>query len=264
LFFVDPPTFAPGEGVVEPSTSLEHLEGRASVIAAIDARRRTVHEVLVAHDAKPDKIADVLDAAARAKVPVRRVTMEEIEKLAHGRTHGGVLAACSTRPLDTEADLWKLLATLKEPPLLLVLDGVDDPRNLGLCLRAGEALGVHAVLLRRRAWDFDAVEVSRPSSGAFERMTLVLFDGVELLQKLKVPKIACLAGAVKTIHEADLAGPAAIVVGGEKRGISAAVRAVCDRRMRIPSRPGAASLPLTHAAAVVLAEAQRQRLKLGK
>ena len=237
----------------------EHLEGRASILAALEARRRTVHEILVARGAKPEKVADVLDAAARARVPVRRVSPEEIEGLAHGRTHGGVIAACSPRPLDTMDDLKALLRDLKEPPLLLVLDGVDDPRNLGLCLRAAEALGAHAVLLRKRAWDFDIVEVARPSSGAFERMPLVLFDEAALLAGLPMPRIACLANAVKTIHEADLAGPAAIVVGGEKRGISAAVRAVCDRRMRIPSKPGAASLPLTHAAAVVLAEAMRQR-----
>lgn len=242
----------------------EYLEGRASVIAAIEARRRTVHEVLIARDAKPDKVEDVLAAAARAKVPVRRVAMEEVEKFAHGRTHGGVVAAASPRPLDTEADLKALLARLKEPPLLLVLDGVDDPRNLGLCLRAAEALGAHAVLLRKRAWDFDTVEVARPSSGAFERLPLVLFDGTDLLAGLGMPRIACLENAVKSIHEADLAGPVAIVVGGEKRGISAAVRAVCDRRMRIPSKPGAASLPLTHAAAVVLAEALRQRLQARK
>jgi 23S rRNA (guanosine2251-2'-O)-methyltransferase len=247
--------------VVNHPTLREHLEGRASVLAAIEARRRTVHEVLVARDAKPDKVADVLAAASRAKVPVRRVAPEDVEKLAHGRTHGGVIAAVSPRPLDTEADLRSMLRALGEPPLLLVLDGVDDPRNLGLCLRAAEALGAHAVLLRRRAWDFDPVEVARPSSGAFERMTLVMFDGTALLEGLDMPRIACLANAVKTIHEADLAGPAAIVVGGEKRGISGAVRALCDRRMRIPSKPGAASLPLTHAAAVVLAEAQRQRLQ---
>lgn len=240
--------------------SHEHLEGRASVLAAIEARRRTIHEILLAHDAKQEKVEDVLAAAARAKIPVRRVGPEEVEKLAHGRTHGGVLAVCSPRPLDTEADLKKLLGGLKEPPLLLVLDGVDDPRNLGLCLRAAEALGAHAVLLRKRAWDFDTVEVARPSSGAFERMPLVLFDGIALLEGLRMPRIACLANAVKSIHEADLAGPVAIVVGGEKRGISAAVRALCDRRMSIPSKPGAASLPLTHAAAVVLAEAYRQRL----
>src|SRR5688572_22622143 len=239
----------------------ETLEGRTSVLAAIEARRRKIHEILVATDAKQEKIEDVLAAAARAKVTVRRVAMAEVEKLVHGRTHGGVVAVCSPRPLDTEADLKSLLAALKEPPLLLVLDGVDDPRNLGLCLRAAEALGAHAVLLRKREWDFDAVEVSRPSSGAFERLPLVLFDGVELLSGLAMPRFACLANAVKTMHEVDLAGPAAIVVGGEKRGISAAVREVCDRRMRIPSKPGAASLPLTHAAAVVLAEALRQRLQ---
>jgi 23S rRNA (guanosine2251-2'-O)-methyltransferase len=188
------------------------------------------------------------------------VAPEEVEKVAHGKTHGGVVAVCTPRPLDTVEDLKSLLAREKSP-LLLVLDGVDDPRNLGHCIRVAEALGAHAVLLRKRAWDFDSVEVGRPSSGAFERMPLVLFEDVKLLQGLKMPRFACLANAVKTIHEVDLAGPAAIVVGGEKRGISAAVREVCDRRMRIPSVDGAASLPLTHAAAVILAEARRQRLQ---
>ena len=237
----------------------EHLEGRASVLAALESSSRVVHEVLVARESKPEKVREVLEAAGRRGVPVRRVGLEEIGRLAHGKTHGGVIAVCSPRAPTTPQALLELLRGLKEPPLLLLLDGVDDPRNLGMCLRSAEALGAHAVLVRKRAWDFDPVEVARPSSGAFERMPLVLFDGTDLLEKLPMPRIACLANAVKTIHETDLAGPAAIVIGGEKRGISAAVRALCDRRMRIPSRPGAASLSLTHAAAVVLAEAMRQR-----
>jgi 23S rRNA (guanosine2251-2'-O)-methyltransferase len=238
------------------------LEGRASVLAALEARGRAVHEVLVAREAKPEKVREVLSAAGRRGVPVRRVPMEEIGKLAHGKTHGGVIAICSPRPPTSPEGLLELLRNLAEPPLLLLLDGVDDPRNLGMCLRTAEALGAHAVLVRKRAWTFDPVEVARPSSGAFERMPLVLFDGSKLIEDLRaagVAPIACLAGAVRTMHETDLRGPVALVIGGEKRGISAAVRALCSRRMAIPSKPGAASLSLTHAAAVVLAEAMRQR-----
>jgi len=240
----------------------EHLEGRASVLAALEARGRAVHEVLVARESKPEKVREVLEAAARRGVPVRRVALEEIGKLAHGRTHGGVIAVCSPRAPTTPEGLMELLRGLKEPPLLLLLDGVDDPRNLGMCLRTAEALGAHAVLVRKRAWDFDPVEVARPSSGAFERLPLVLFDGPKLIEDLRgagVVPIACLAGAVRTMYETDLGGPVALVVGGEKRGISAAMRALCAKRLAIPSKPGAASLSLTHAAAVVLAEAMRQR-----
>jgi len=242
----------------------EYLEGRTSILAALEARRRTLHEILVDRGAKPDKVADVLASAARHGVPVRRVSQEEIEPLAHGRTHGGVIAVCSPRPLDTAADLMALLRRLKEPALLLLLDGVDDPRNLGMCLRSAEALGAHAVLVRKRVWDFDTVEVARPSSGAFERMPLVLFEGSALIEELRaagVVPIACLAGAVRSMYETDLKSPVALVIGGEKRGISAAVRALCVKRLAIPSKPGAASLSLTHAAAVVLAEAFRQRAR---
>ncbi len=138
---------------------------------------------------------------------------------------------------------------------VLFLDGVDDGRNLGYAIRSAEAFGVQAVILRRRAWDFDGAAVSRASSGAFERMPVVIAE--EAPPGLAL--IGCMDGASKTIYDEDLTRPLALAIGGEKRGLSAAVRDRCVSRVSIPTRKGAPSLSLTHAAAVAMGEVARQR-----
>src|SRR5205085_6043874 len=138
--------------------------------------------------------------------------------------------------------------------------------NLGFTIRSAEALGAHAILIKKHLWDFDSVEVARPASGAYERMPLVQIDDVEPLQVLRavgLKLIGCLAGAKQNIFEANLTRPTIVAIGGEKRGLSGAVRSICDEFATIPSRGEATSLPLSHASAIVLAEAMRQRMVMG-
>jgi 23S rRNA (guanosine2251-2'-O)-methyltransferase len=154
------------------------------------------------------------------------------------------------------------MSKISEPALLLLLEGVDDARNLGFTLRSAEALGVHAVLIKKHLWDFDSVEVARPASGAYERLPLVQIETVEpltRLQKRGVNLIGCIAGARQTLYVADLKRPTILAIGGEKRGLSGAVRDICDSFLTIPTRGGPSSLSLSHAAAIVLGEAHRQR-----
>jgi 23S rRNA (guanosine2251-2'-O)-methyltransferase len=240
---------------------VEHLEGRQSVLAALRARQRRFSVILVRHDAHAEKVQDVIDLAEQMNVPVRRVDAKELDALAHGATHGGVLAIVSEKPRTSAEQLFQLLDGLNEPPLLLLLEGVDDARNLGFTLRTADALGAHAVLIKKHLWDFDATEVARPASGAYERLPLVQLDDVELLKQLQrrgMKLFGCVAGAKRTMHEVELDEPAVLAVGGEKRGLSGAVRSVCDRFITIPTR-GGASLSMSHAAAILLAEAARQR-----
>lgn len=240
---------------------MAHLEGRVAVLAALAARRRTFEAVLIGADTPADRASEAERAAQAAGVPVRRVPAAELDALAHGRTHGGIAAICGERPLEGPEDLRRILDGLAEAPLLLLLEGADDPRNLGFALRSAEALGVHAILLRRRVWDLDSVEVSRPSSGAFERLPIVRFDGTAPIEELKARGLklyGCVAGASRTIYETQLWKPCVVAVGGEKRGLSGAVRDLCNSIMKIPTRSG--SLSLTAAADVVLGEAARQRL----
>jgi 23S rRNA (guanosine2251-2'-O)-methyltransferase len=241
---------------------MEHLEGRQSVLAALRAYQRRFQVILIRQGSHRDKLADLIALAAQRGVPIRYADAAELDALAHGATHGGVLAICTAKPRLTSAELLALVNTLREPALLLLLEGVEDARNLGFTLRSADALGVHAVLIKKHLWDFDAVEVARPASGAYERLPLVQVDDVDLLQQLQrrgVRLTGCVAGAKRTVYEAELTGPVVLAIGGEKRGLSGAVRALCDTFVSIPTRGEAASLALSHAASIVMAEAMRQR-----
>jgi 23S rRNA (guanosine2251-2'-O)-methyltransferase len=225
---------------------VETLEGRVCVEAALRAGRRTFESVLVRHGIKEDTIRELLDLASARGVPVRRVREEALEAQSHAKSHGGILArasALSPGVMPEGADF------------VLVLDGVDDARNLGYALRTAEAFGVQAVLLRKRAWDFDGGDVSRSSSGAYERLPVVLGE----LPPAGLALVGCAAGALKTVYDVDLARPVALAIGGEKRGLSAALRERCEALVSIPVKAGAPSLSLTHAAAVAMAEVARQR-----
>jgi 23S rRNA (guanosine2251-2'-O)-methyltransferase len=211
-----------------------------------------------------DKIQEVLDLAATLNVPTKSVERRELDSLAHGRTHGGLLAIATAKPRLSGDELLQLLDTVSDPPLLLLLEGIDDARNLGFTLRSAEALGAHAVMIKKHLWDFDAVEVARPASGAYERMPLVQIEDVGPLRKLQARGIrlyGCIAGARRTIYDRNLTRPSILAIGGEKRGLSGAVRNICDRFVTIPTRPGVSSLSLSHSASIVLAEANRQRLR---
>lgn len=244
---------------------MPQLEGRISVEAALAARRRRFEVILVAHGTHEDKLGSVRTGAETLGVPVKTVARAELDAMAHGRSHGGVIAVCSARPRDTWEALLIRLQTLPpdRPPLLLLLEGVDDARNLGFTLRTAEAFGAHAVLLKKHLWDFDEGDVSRSSSGAYERIAVVQFEDAERLRDLQgrgIRVYGCLAGVRRSVYEVRLARGVCLAIGGEKRGLSGAVRKLCDRFVTLPTVPGAASLSLTAAAAAVLSEAHRQRL----
>ncbi|MBL8878151.1 MAG: RNA methyltransferase [Phycisphaerales bacterium] len=242
----------------------EHIEGRQSILAAIGAFQRRFQVILIRRGLQARAFQDVLSAAESRNIPYRFVERHELDALTHGASHGGLVAVCSTKPRLNIEQLDHLLASLGVSPLLLVLEGIDDARNLGFTMRSAEAFGAHAILIKRHVWDFDVVEVGRPSSGAYERLPLVQIDDlgpvVGLFRKRQIRLIGCLGGAKRTMYEVSLESGVALAIGGEKRGLSGAMRDVCDGFVRIPMWPGSASsLSLSHAAAVVLAEACRQR-----
>src|SRR5688572_15277713 len=215
-----------------------HLEGRPSIEAALAAGRRRIEVILLKEGSHEEKLGDLLAAAERRRVPVRRAGADELDKLAHGRSHGGVIAVCAPLPPVTEDALLSTLDGLKSAPLLLLIEGTEDDRNLGFTLRSAEALGATAVLLKKHVFDFDETEVSRTSSGAFERLPVVRIDREsELLRELArrgIELVGCVAGAKRTIFDLDLRKPTLLAVGGEKRGLSGAVRERCSVFARIP------------------------------
>lgn len=243
---------------------MEHLEGRQSVLAALAARQRKINVILLRHGIHTADLAELLALAEANNVPIRYVEDRELDALAHAQTHGGVLAIAGPKPRTSIDELLTLLAAKSTPPFLVLLEGVDDDRNLGFAIRTAEACGADALLIKKHLWSFDAVEVSRPSSGAYERFPLVQIstnEDVLRIKKAGVRLIGCLAAAKRKLWDADLRRGVCLAIGGEKRGLSGAVRSLCDRFITIPTVGGASSLSLSHASAIVMAEVLRQRTR---
>ncbi len=239
------------------------LEGQVSVQAALDARNRRFQLVILKQGLHPSRANPLLASAEEQNVPVKFVSISEIDAMAKGKTHGGVLALAESKlPLNTD-DFLASVALYGDPPFLLLLEGVDDSQNLGFTLRTAEAMGVHAVLLKKHLWDFDEAALCRSSSGAFERMPMVLFDRtvpmLPNLKKLGIHVYGSIANSKYTLYDKDLTEPVLLCVGGEKRGLSAAVRDYCDAFLKIPMQSQTGSLSLSHAASILLGETMRQR-----
>ncbi|MDZ7263761.1 MAG: RNA methyltransferase [candidate division KSB1 bacterium] len=242
---------------------MDQLEGKICVEAALNARQRKFNLIIIRSGIHPQQIESLLEQATEQHIPIKYATRSEIDTMAKGKTHGGILALATPRPITPIDQLLERLKSNRSAALLL-LEGVDDSQNLGFTIRSAEALGFWAVLLKRHLWDFDGAAVSRASSGAFERMPIALFDQPEKvlarLKNLGFKILGCIANASRTIYEVDLLPPIILAIGGEKRGLSAAVRSHCDRFVKIPMLVDIGSLSLSHAASIVMAECARQRL----
>ena len=242
---------------------MEILEGKQCVLPALNARERKIQLVMIKHGMHKERIQDVLEAADRTSVSVKFSTPEEIDQMTHGKTHGGIIALCSRKYPTTTDKLFEVLDKSLTAPFLLLLEGVEDSRNLGFTLRTAEAFGVHGVLLKKHIWDFDMPAVSRSSSGAYERLPMVKVERADktLIQcKRRGIKLwGSIANAKRTIYDVDWTGPVMLCIGGEKRGLSGAVREQCDGFVKIPMINGSTSLSMSHAAAVLMAEVGRQR-----
>lgn len=236
------------------------LEGIISVEAAIRARSRPVHAILIRRDERSSEIARVTRLAQAEGIPIERIGADEIDQRAQGKSHGGVIAYVGERRFVPLVDL---LAG-KADPLIVMLDGVEDPFNFGQAARAFYAAGADGLVVRPRNWMSAAGVVARSSAGASEYMPTAVAettqDAANVLRGygLKVA-VADKARAV-SIYEANLRGGWFIVIGGEKRGITRSFADAADLRLSIPyGRRFDQSLGTTAASAVIAFEFMRQR-----
>jgi 23S rRNA (guanosine2251-2'-O)-methyltransferase len=242
--------------------SEQWIIGINAVAEAIAHEAKNIAEVLIEQRAKNPRLAEIAQAAKAAGVAVRQAPPDVLARAAGGARHQGVVAQVAmTRNLG-EGDLDDLLGSL-EKPLLLVLDGVQDPHNLGACLRSAEAAGVDAVIVPRdRAVGITPV-VRKIASGAADRVPLIrvtnLARTMKTLQEAGVWIIGLAGEAEKSVYEMDLSGPTAIAMGGEGEGLRRLSREHCDYLAKIPMRGQVESLNVSVATGVVLFEALRQR-----
>ncbi len=230
----------------------ETIYGVRPVIEALRSKRREVFEVL---DAVGN--GEVAEAAAASGVSVKRVPRARIEDLARGGAHQGVAARVGPYPYS---DLDEILAA--PDPLILILDGVTDPRNLGAALRAADGAGASGVVIPKdRAVGVTAAAV-KASAGASEHVPVARETNLRrAIDRMKAAGVWVYAAEVggTAYTGLDLAGPAALVFGSEGRGVRRLVREGCDGAVSIPMLGAVGSLNVSVAAAVLLYEARRQR-----
>ena len=224
-----------------------------------------VRRVLIAAGKDAGRLAEIRTLAARAGVTVVSVDEASLDKLADGGRHQGVLAEVAARSGDPETQLEEALEAGGEAPLLLVLDGVQDPHNLGACLRSADAAGVTAVIAPRdRAAGLTPV-VRKVAAGAAETVPFVaVVNLARTLRELKERGVWLVGtddSADKSLYEVDLTGPLALVMGSEGEGMRRLTRECCDQLVSIPMAGAVESLNVSVATGVVLFEAVRQRLK---
>jgi 23S rRNA (guanosine2251-2'-O)-methyltransferase len=209
------------------------------------------------------RLAEVRTLAQGAGVPVATADDAQLDKLAEGGRHQGVVAELLPRAGDPETQLEEALEAAGSAPLLLVLDGVQDPHNLGACLRSADAAGVAAVIVPRdRAAGLTPV-VRKVAAGAAETVPLVaVVNLARTLRDLKERGVWLVGtddAAEKTLYQADLKGPLALVMGSEGEGMRRLTRECCDLLVSIPMGGAVESLNVSVAAGVALFEAVRQR-----
>jgi len=236
------------------------LEGFVAVRAALKARSRPIHAILIRRD-KHDRGVAWLERAAKATgVAVERVEADAIDAQASGKTHGGVIALVGPRRFVALDDL----AAGKDAPFIAMIDGVEDPFNFGQAVRALFAAGCDGLVLRPRNWMSAAGVVGRASAGASEWMPTAIaettHDAAEHFRGRGLAVAVADERDAVSLYDADLTGPLFLVIGGEKRGITRSFRDQADLRLAIPYASAFdQSLGTTAATAVIAFEIMRQR-----
>lgn len=242
--------------------ALRWIGGINAVAAALEHDASRIEELLVEGGARNARVREIAEQARQLGIAVRSVSADALQRATSLERHQGVAAHYRAPAALDENDLDALLD--RTPlPLLLVLDGVQDPHNLGACLRSAAAAGATAVIVPRdRAAGVTPV-VHKASAGAVDRIALVQVTNLaRALRQLKDAGVwlVGLAGeAERSLYDIDFTGPIAIVMGGEGEGLRRLTRDTCDFVARIPMAGAVESLNVSVATGIALFEALRQR-----
>ncbi len=244
-----------------PNNSL--VFGLHAVKALLERHPDRVTQLYLLAGRQDEKLRAFLVLAQSLDIPMQTVSREKLDQLSEHANHQGIVATCEAHALLKENDLPTLLAHLTEPPFLLILDGVQDPHNLGACLRTADAAGVHAVIAPKDRSVGVTPTVRKVASGAAERVPFIavtnLVRTMEWLKEQGVWLYGATEEAEESLHRAKLIGPIAIVMGAEGAGLRHLTKTHCDVLVHIPMLGSVASLNVSVATGVVLFETVRQR-----
>ncbi|OOZ34771.1 23S rRNA (guanosine(2251)-2'-O)-methyltransferase RlmB [Solemya velesiana gill symbiont] len=238
-------------GVHSVRTALKH--GAGSVLEIwVEARRRD------------RRIKEVIGLAKAAGLRVAQVSREELDALVPGANHQGVVARTEVPAALSEKDLKNLLQDIEDKSFLLILDVVQDPHNLGACLRSADAAGVHAVIAPKDRSAGLTPTACKVACGAAESIPFIQVTNLArtlrwLSEELGIWLVGTAGEADDELFQVDLKGPLAIVMGAEEKGMRRLTREACDQLVKLPMAGSVESLNVSVAAGICLFEAVRQR-----
>jgi len=220
---------------------------------------RPLRKILISRAAHGETVREIIDEARRQGITVQFVEPRHFHQ---GADAHGVIALAAARPTVEVDDILAAAAGRGEPPFVLVLDGVEDPVNLGAIIRTAEGAGVHGVIISRHRAVGLTHAVARASAGAIEYVSVAavtnLVRTLEDLKRLGLWIVGTDMTAPQSYHEAHLLPPLAVVMGGEGQGLGRLVREHCDVLVRLPMRGKIASLNVSVAAGIILYDIVRQ------
>ena len=254
---------------------MNHIYGLAPVLEALRAGRRPIHKILIAAGANPSRLNELTETAQRARISIEKRDRRALDELTRNANHQGVVAllaeAASTsagksaKKASGYVEAETILNSLGPLPLLVLLDGIEDPHNLGAILRTCEGAGLDGVFIpEHRAAGLNET-VAKTSAGAVEYVSVARVTNlVRLIEELKergIWVVGVEGGTQASYTNTDFNVPLAIVVGSEGKGVRRLVRENCDAIVSIPMRGHINSLNVSVATGIVLFEVLRQRSK---
>nr|WP_306173613.1 23S rRNA (guanosine(2251)-2'-O)-methyltransferase RlmB [Limnobacter humi] len=237
------------------------MYGFHAVLARLKTAPSSVDEVLYEQSRKDKRMQQLIDKVKANGVKATGVDAERLEKAAGHRQHQGVVAFA--KEITKSNDLFEIIERNGKNTLLLVLDGVTDPHNLGACLRSADAAGVQAVVIPKDKSVGITPVVSKVACGAAETLPVIMVTNLaRTLEEIQDAGVWCIGAAGEadgTLYDVDLKGPVAWVMGAEGDGLRRLTRDKCDQLIQIPMVGSVESLNVSVASSVCLFETLRQR-----
>ncbi len=241
----------------------ELLTGRNQVVEALRAGRPVRKILLASNMGRHSIIGEIMHLAKGMGIPVEYVPAASLARQGVTTKRQGIIAYTAATAYHSLDDLLRFPVEKGQPALLCVLDGIEDPQNLGAILRTAEASGTHGVIIRTRRAVGLTEAVARASAGAVEHLPVARVNNIArtvlLLREEGITTIGVDPAATEDYRSADFTMPVAIVIGGEGKGISQLVKKRCDHLVSIPMRGRISSLNASVAAALAMYEALHQR-----
>lgn len=239
----------------------DRIEGRNPVAEALKSGRN-IDKLYIKKGQNQGSIIPIINMARKKGIQITEVDSHKLDSMSETGAHQGVIALCAAAEYKTVEDILNIAKEKGEPPFIVILDRIADPRNLGSIIRTANCAGVHGVIISKH----DSVGLTsvcaKASAGAVEYTPVArvnnLAKTIDELKKQNIWVTGADASGERDLYESDLKGAVAIVIGSEGEGISRLVLDKCDFRVKIPMRGNVNSLNASVAAALFIYEAARQ------